>query len=89
MSPAACTSDQDGHCCDCRLSITSIRNDDDIKSLDERCRSAHIALDGSHLQTYIALLNEGQTPAYAAVKVRLQGMTQGPGCRCTFCAHCM
>ena len=49
--------------------MTSIRSATDLESLDERCRSAYAALSNGNLHTYIALLNSGQVPAYAVVKV--------------------
>ena len=50
--------------------MTSVRTDKDMATLDERCRSALGAINGRLLQRYVALLNEGQNPAYAVLKVR-------------------
>ena len=40
---------------------------EDLQDLDERCQSSDIAL--AEGRSYIALLNDGQIPAYAVIKV--------------------
>ena len=69
ISPAACSSDQDRLCYGRSVSMTSVRGTANLESLDERCRPADIALGEGELQTYVALLNDGQIPAYAVIKV--------------------
>ncbi len=49
--------------------MTSVRSTEDLRDLDERCRSSDIALVDGKSRSYIALLNDGQTPAYAVIKV--------------------
>ncbi len=53
------------------MSVVVIRNDDDLAGLGKRCRSSVAAITGDSLQTYIALLNEGRSPAYAVLKASL------------------
>ena len=59
------------------MSVAVIRHDEDLSGLDKRCRSSFAAITSDGLQTHIAVLNEGRSPAYAVLKASLSVSSAG------------